>query len=40
MFKVNDIGKVVAKSIYNYMHTSKNILFLQKLLEKGIKIAN
>lgn len=35
---VNDIGVVVAKSMYDYMHYEKNILFLQRLLDKGIKL--
>jgi len=35
---VNDIGAVVAKSIYEYMHYEKNVLFLQRLLDKGIKL--
>jgi DNA ligase (NAD+) len=35
---VNDIGGIVAKSIYEYMNNGKNILFLQRLLAKGIRL--
>ncbi len=35
---VNDIGMVVAKSIYEYFHQPKNLKLLTKLLASGIKI--
>ncbi|MDD5738757.1 MAG: NAD-dependent DNA ligase LigA [Candidatus Pacebacteria bacterium] len=38
--EVQDIGPVVAKSIYNWFHEKQNIMFLEKLDKAGITIEN
>lgn len=35
---INDIGPVVAKSIYNYFHQAKNLKLLNKLFARGVVI--
>lgn len=38
--KIQDIGPIVAKSIYMWFHNKKNIAFLKKLSKAGITIQN
>jgi DNA ligase (NAD+) len=35
---IYDIGPIVAKSIYDYFHEKRNIAFVKRFLENGIKI--
>lgn len=35
---IEDIGEVVAESIYNYFHDEKNLRFLNKLFAQGVTV--
>ncbi len=36
--KIQDVGPIMARSIYNYFYDKKNLYFLGKLLRAGVKI--
>ncbi|MCD6412233.1 NAD-dependent DNA ligase LigA [bacterium] len=36
--EIPDIGEIVAESIYSWFHDKKNLQFIQKLLDAGVKI--
>lgn len=39
-FAVEDIGEVVADSIYEFFHNQENLRFINKLISQGIKVKN